>query len=121
LNAAPNALGVAYPTRVATEVTDAFGWRFEPWGPPDFYRVASGDGPHGALQPRRELIPGERTVGYECTVAVEDVDATAEAVVAAGGRILMPKTTIAGVGDLIFLADPEGNPVGAMRYDPAAT
>jgi uncharacterized protein len=97
-----------------------FGWRFEAWGPPDFYRVDPGDGPRGALQVRRELVPGERTVGFECTIAVDDVDATAEAVVAAGGRVIMPKTTIAGVGDLIFFADPEGNAVGAMRYNPEA-
>ncbi len=30
----------------------------------------------------------------------------------------MEKTTIAGVGDLVFVADPSGHPVGAIRYDP---
>lgn len=29
----------------------------------------------------------------------------------------MDKTTIAGVGDLVFVADPSGHPIGAMRYD----
>ena len=29
-------------------------------------------------------------------------------------------TTIAGVGELVWLADPDGNVVGAMRYDPGA-
>jgi predicted enzyme related to lactoylglutathione lyase len=33
-----------------------------------------------------------------------------------GGRILMPKSTIPGVGELVFLADPSGNVTGAMRY-----
>jgi predicted enzyme related to lactoylglutathione lyase len=96
-----------------------FAWRFEAWGPPDFYRIDAGRGPGGALQRRRELIPGQPLIGYECTIAVEDVDATEAAVVAAGGRILMAKTTIAGVGDLIFFADPEGNAVGAIRPDPS--
>jgi hypothetical protein len=32
----------------------------------------------------------------------------------------MAKTTIAGVGDLVWLEDPSGNCVGAMRYDPTA-
>jgi hypothetical protein len=32
----------------------------------------------------------------------------------------MAKTTVAGVGDLIFFADPGGNVVGAMRYDGTA-
>jgi uncharacterized protein len=49
-------------------------------------------------------------------VAVDDVDT----VVAAGGTVLMEKTTIAGVGDLVFFADPSGNVSGAMRYDPDA-
>lgn len=96
-----------------------FGWRFEPWGPPDFFQVARDDdasGPMVALQARRELDPGLRITGFECTVAVEDVDAAAKAVIASGGKLLMEKTTIAGVGDLIFFADPSGNVCGAMRY-----
>jgi predicted enzyme related to lactoylglutathione lyase len=99
-----------------------FGWRFSAWGPPDFYQIrTSPDGPvRGALQKRRELVPGQPTIGYECTMAVDDVDAVAAAVVAAGGRLLMDRTTIAGVGDLIFFVDPGGNVVGAMRYDTAA-
>ena len=32
----------------------------------------------------------------------------------------MEKTTIVGVGDLIWLEDPSGNVVGAMRYDSTA-
>ncbi|HEX4496468.1 MAG TPA: VOC family protein, partial [Thermoanaerobaculia bacterium] len=66
-----------------------FGWRFEAWGPPGFFQIATRDGHEpgllGALQKRRELVPGERTNGFECTVAVADVDAVAAAVVAGGG------------------------------------
>jgi predicted enzyme related to lactoylglutathione lyase len=98
-----------------------FGWRFEPWGPPDFFHIETGSdtvvAPQGALQRRRELVPGERTVGFECTVAVSDVDAVAAAAVAHGGRVVMARATITGVGDLVFVADPSGNVVGAMRYD----
>jgi uncharacterized protein len=42
------------------------------------------------------------------------------AVTVGGGRVLMDKTTIAGLGDLVFFADPSGNVCGAMRYDPEA-
>jgi predicted enzyme related to lactoylglutathione lyase len=66
------------------------------------------------------LLDGRPTVGYECTIEVDDLDATAAAVTAAGGRVVMPRTTIAGVGDLIFFADPAGNVAGAIRYDPSA-
>lgn len=99
---------------------NVFGWRFEPFGPPEFFRITTTDGaapgPLGALQQRRELRPGRPTLGFECTVAVDDVEAVARAVTDSGGRILMDRTTIAGVGDLIFFEDTEGNVVGAMRY-----
>jgi predicted enzyme related to lactoylglutathione lyase len=101
-----------------------FGWRFEPWGPPDFFHILTADGarpgPIGALQGRRSLVSGQPTIGYECTITVADAEATAAAARAAGGKVLMEKTTISGVGDLVFLLDPSGNAVGAMRYDEAA-
>jgi predicted enzyme related to lactoylglutathione lyase len=57
-----------------------------------------------------------RVTGFECTIAVEDVGAVADAVVAHGGRLLMGRTTIPGVGALVFFEDPGGNVVGAMQY-----
>src|SRR5213592_4708147 len=83
----------------------AFGWKFNAWGPPNFYMIETGDpaeGPaiHGSLQGRRELVPGERMTGFECTIAVPSVDATAEAIIAAGGRVIMQKSIIVGVGAL---------------------
>lgn len=102
-----------------------FGWRFTPYGPPGFYRIQTGDdddpGLRGALQQRRELVSGLPTIGFECTVAVDDVDATAAAVVARGGRVIMAKRVLPGVGELIFVRDPAGNVLGAMRYDDSVT
>jgi hypothetical protein len=98
-----------------------FSWRFEPWGPPGFFHVRRADGslpgPIGALQQRRELLPGTPQHGFECTVSVEDVPATLEAVRAAGGRVLMEPAVIPGVGELAFFADLDGNVCGAMRYE----
>jgi predicted enzyme related to lactoylglutathione lyase len=101
-----------------------FGWRFSAWGPPGFFQIQTGPdgdpGVRGALQQRRALLEETPTVGAECTFAVDDVDATARAVREAGGRILMERFTIHGVGHLIFFADPGGNPIGALQYDDAA-
>ena len=99
-----------------------FGWTFSAWGPPDFYQIqtnAKGDEPGvmGALQRRRELVPGQRTVGFECTIAVTSIDQTAKAVLANGGKTVMPKSVIVGVGALMFFEDPDGNVFGAMQYD----
>lgn len=101
-----------------------FGWRFQAWGPPNFFMITTGSeqdpGIIGSLQKRRELIAGERMTGYECSIGVTDVDAVAEAVVANGGTIIFPRTTIPTVGHLIFFRDSEGNVAGAMQYDTKA-
>jgi predicted enzyme related to lactoylglutathione lyase len=99
-----------------------FGWTFQPWGPPGFYMIGMGaDSPvQGSLQGRRELAPGLRMTGLECTFAVDDVEKVAKAVRANGGRILMERTVLTGIGELIFFQDPEGNVAGAMRYDEKA-
>ena len=101
-----------------------FGWTFEAWGPPEFFRIHTADGTPpanaAALQARRDLAPGRPTTGFECTVAVDDVDAVTAAVRANGGEVLMEKTTLSGIGDLVWFADPSGNVVGAMRYDATA-
>lgn len=102
--------------------SNVFGWRFEPWGPPGFFMVSTGapqaGGPMASLQQRRELAPGLKLNAFECTIAVEqDVDMVAAAVKANGGRVLMEKAVIPGVGELIFFQDSEGNVAGAMRYE----
>jgi predicted enzyme related to lactoylglutathione lyase len=92
-----------------------FGWTFEPYGPPGFFRTQPETGPIVALQQRRDL-GGVRMTGLECTVAVPDVGAVAAGVVEHGGRLVMERASIPGVGDLIFFADPSGIVAGAMEY-----
>ena len=101
-----------------------FGWRFNAWGPPDFFMIETGataDTPavHGSLQARRTLVEGERMTGFECTITVRDIRATELAIVAAGGTILMPVATIPTVGHLLWFRDSEGNVAGAMQPDAA--
>jgi predicted enzyme related to lactoylglutathione lyase len=93
-----------------------FGWKFQPWGPPGFFNT-SDPGVMAAVQGRRELVPGVRMTGMECSFGVEDIDATQAAVERMGGKIVMPKVTIPTVGTLIFFEDPEGNFAGAMQYE----
>ncbi len=95
--------------------TDVFGWTFTPWGP-GFFQIA-GTGVQGALQGRRELIPGTRTNGFECTLSVDSIEATEAAVLANGGKVLLPRSPIPTVGTLMFFQDPEGNVFGAMQYE----
>ena len=98
-----------------------FGWSITAWGPPGFYLIATNDGGvRGALQGRRALIPGQRMIGYECTISVDDIDATARGVLANGGKTIMEKSVIVGVGTLMYFEDTEGNVFGAMKYDERA-
>ena len=71
----------------------------------------------GALQQRRHLVPGQPTIGYECTISVRSIDDTAKAVLASGGAVIIPKSIIVGVGALMFFRDTEGNVFGAMEFD----
>src|SRR5262245_1451045 len=74
---------------------NVFGWTFSAWGPPNFYQIRTGrddeTGPMGALQKRRDLVKGQRTLGFECTIAVSSIDATAKAVAASGGKTIIEK------------------------------
>jgi predicted enzyme related to lactoylglutathione lyase len=98
-----------------------FAWKFAAWGPPGFYMIDAKDSPvFGSLQGRRALVHGARTIGYECTIGVPSIDATERAVKAAGGKVLMERSVIVGVGTLMFFQDPEGNAFGAMQYDERA-
>jgi uncharacterized protein len=98
-----------------------FGWAFEPWGPPGFYLIHTGDeaspGVLGLMHKRHEPRTGTGLNGFECTFSVDDVDAIAAAVEANGGRVTMPRSEIPTVGTLIRFLDTEGNDVGAMRYE----
>jgi uncharacterized protein len=100
---------------------NALGWKFTPWGPPNFYLIKTGTdeepGIQGALQERREIVPGKKMFGYECSIGVDSIDETIAAVEANGGKIVMPKYHIPTVGTLIFFEDTEGNVVGAMQYE----
>jgi predicted enzyme related to lactoylglutathione lyase len=98
-----------------------FHWRFEPWGPPGFYLIHTGDeknpGILGAMHERREPREGKGLQGFECTITVDSIDETMRAIEANGGRIGMAKFTIPTVGSGCYFYDTEGNWAGAMQYE----
>lgn len=98
-----------------------FGWQFEPWGPPDFYLIHTGDehnpGIQGLLHKRQEPRGAGGPNCFECTIAVSNIDEVTAAIPNHGGRILMAKVPIPTVGVLTRFEDPEGNVAGAMAYE----
>ena len=100
-----------------------FGWRFEAWGPPDFFRIHTGDaanpGIAGALEKRPvPLRDGDAASrGFTCTISVADITATRAALISAGAKIRFDGA-IPTVGKILSFEDPEGNIVSAMQYEP---
>jgi len=99
-----------------------FGWRFEAWGPPDFYLIHTGPlsdpGIHGSISKREEPAAGHGRTAFECTVSVDDLAAIKAAVVRSGGKIVLDEYEIVGVGRMIRFEDSEGNVACAMHYVP---
>ncbi|MBC7841497.1 MAG: VOC family protein [Gemmatimonadaceae bacterium] len=122
-NVASFAIHVDDVQRASAFYAAVFGWRFEAWGPPGFFLIHTGDAEKPGIQGLMHARMSPKGDGgpncFECTVAVSDVDEISALVVAHGGTIAMPKASIPTIGDVIYFIDPEGNRVGAMRYDTA--
>ncbi len=100
-----------------------FGWTFRAYGPPGFYQIDTGSDPvalMGALQQRRALVRGVKTRGFECTIAVASLDKTEALLRGRGAPIVLERSTIPGVGHLLFFEDPGGNFAGVIEFDRAA-
>ena len=101
-----------------------FGWTFEPWGPPGFYVIQTGKGNldsiPGGLQERRELAPKQKMIGFECTIAVTNIDQAIRAIEANGGRLAAPKAHIPTVGTVAYFFDTEGNVAGIIQQEQEA-
>ncbi len=106
--------------RAARFYQQVFGWRVERWqGPVDYWLISTGSpddpGVGGALRQRNEMASG--IVNH---VGVESVDASVEAILAAGGEALTPKMPIPGVGFMAYCRDTEGNVLGVFQEDATA-
>lgn len=107
------------PLRAMAFYEAVFGWSFEPWGPPEYWKIETGSGlgaPAGALSKRAEA-PGEGTPNaYRCTIAVADCDASIAFIEQHGGTRASPTVTIPTVGSVAEFRDPEGNLACVMAY-----
>lgn len=103
---------------------DVFDWGFNSYGAPDFLQIKDDTAETGeligALQSRKYSPVTEKVIGLECSIRVENVNATIEKVKNSGGKILMDKTAIPHVGWIAKFLDTEGNLLCAMQYDNSA-
>ena len=105
--------------------TDVFGWTFKKWeGAPTDYRVVStGDkaspGIDGGLLKRMGPSPmeGQAVNAFACTMDVADIDQTISKIMAAGGKLALPKFAMPGMAWLAYYKDTEGNIFGIHQED----
>jgi len=120
-NLASFAIHVDDVDRARSFYQEVFDWKFEPWGPPGFYLIHTGDevspGIQGLMHARQEPLTGTGMKGAEITIAVDDLDAVRARVERSGGTITYGPGAIPTVGTLIRFLDTEGNDCGAMQYD----
>ena len=93
------------------------GWTIgEPMPGMDYRMIETGHGAVGGVMPlTTEMRAGGARPGWLVYIGVDDVDAAAAAVTAAGGAVHMGPWSIPGVGRMAVVADPQGIPCYIMR------
>lgn len=114
-------IGTDEPDRATQFYKAIFGWQVSKWeGPIQYWLIKTGSdsepGIDGAIM--RRASPFMATVN---TISVESVTDYQELVVKQGGRVIMPKEAIPGVGYFAYCQDTEGNTFGIMQDDPSAS
>ena len=98
---------------------DVIGWTIEirPAGEMDYRMITTSDGENvggvAGLGPNTPLPAA--TPGWRFYIGVDDVAATADKIVAAGGSIAIPPFDLPGVGRMALVADPQGIAFFIMR------
>jgi len=113
-------IGADKPEELISFYSKAFDWRFEKWqGPMEYWMIMTGDekkpGIDGGLSMREEQ--GMNTIN---TIDTQDIDESIKKVTKNGGKIILPKHVIPGVGWLARFSDPQGNVFGLMQTDTSA-
>ena len=117
----------ADPSRAVGFYTAVFGWEAEDYSDyagMTYFGVRTGDGPgiDGAIMQRQGPNPeaGAAVAGAVLTMGVASFDATAEAILAAGGTVAMPKAALPGMAWQGYFLDLDGNVFGVHEPDPEA-
>lgn len=112
------------PERAVTFYSTVFGWSFERWGVHPYWLISTGDGPgiDGGLLPRQGPEPTEDAAvnAYPNTMSVADLDSIMNTVEQVGGKVIVPKNAVPGVGWRAYCKDTEGNIFGILENDASA-
>lgn len=107
------------PERAVRFYTDVFGWKTEKWGgPKDYWLITTGADEQPGIN--GGVFKREGPVNFVNTIDVPSVDDFAAKITEHGGKVVVPKMAIPGVGYLIYCQDTESNVFGIMQGDPSA-
>ncbi len=107
------------PERAVKFYEEVFGWKIVKWGGPvDYWLVTTGE----EDQPGIDGAIARRTNGVTTynIIDVPSVDEFIEKIVEAGGKVVMPKQAVPGVGYSAYCADTDGHVFGLIESDPSA-
>jgi uncharacterized protein len=106
---------------------DLFGWTMNKYpGPTAYYLVGTVPVDEKTMMPTRPGVNGGMYLKKDAAsselakpinyISVESVDDYSKKVVAFGGKIVVPKMEIPGLGWWALALDPEGNHFGLLEY-----
>ena len=107
------------PARAVEFYSKVFGWQVQKWeGPEAYWLITTGaEGTPGINGGIAKSQGQPLTVN---TIEVDSVDEFAAKVTSNGGKVVLPKMTIPGVGYQEYCQDTEGIVFGLHQPDPAA-
>jgi uncharacterized protein len=107
------------PKKIMEFFKEAFGWTFQQFGDMEYWSAMTGEknapGINGGIMKKRD--PKQPMAN---SILVESVDEFIVKIENAGGKIVVPKMPIPGVGWLAYFTDPEGNIHGIYQEDSSA-
>jgi predicted enzyme related to lactoylglutathione lyase len=112
------------PGRARAFYEAMFGWRFDQFGPMDYWLIYTGPkdqpGINGGLHKRVSPLEGSAVTSYVCTIDVENLAATIKRVADLGGTCMVPRKAIPQIGWFAYCKDTEGNVFGLIENDAKA-
>ncbi len=89
--------------------TDLFGWKVDFLPEMNYTTFEPGEGVGGGFNPVTAENPAGTVIVY---IGTDDIEATLAKIAQLGGKTLVPKTEIPGMGWFAIFADPTGNKIG---------
>jgi len=107
------------PARASGFYESVFDWRVDKWeGPVEYWLISTDDRDETSINGAiRKRMSHETTVN---TIDVPSIDESTQKVAGAGGRVIVPKSVIPGIGYHAYCTDTEGNLFGIMQQDSSA-